>query len=173
MKRLWAPWRMSYITEKRKKGCFLCKNLKEKNDKKNLILIQGQYVFVMMNKYPYSNGHIMIVPKRHCLELEDLEDEELKDLFHFLKISIKVLKLCLHPNGFNIGINIGKAGGAGEDHLHLHVVPRWIGDTNFMPVLGETKIIPEYIEKTYLTLQKAFSNLLKKKTIPRKSVMHH
>lgn len=168
MKNLWAPWRMNYITEKRKRGCFLCENLKEKKDKKNLILVQGQYVFVMMNKYPYSNGHIMIVPKRHCLELENLGEEEFIELFYFLKTSMKVLRQCLHPNGFNIGMNIGKAGGAGEDHLHLHIVPRWIGDTNFMPVLGETKVIPEYLEKTYLNLQKAFSNFLGKKAVQKK-----
>ena len=116
-----------------------------------------------MNKYPYTNGHLMVVPKRHCLDLEQLDDNELKELFDLLKASTQVLKTNLRPHGFNIGMNIGKVGGAGEDHLHLHIVPRWTGDTNFMPVIGETKIIPEYLEKTYQKLHSAFMDLLRKR----------
>ncbi len=165
MKYLWAPWRMDYILERKKRGCFLCKKLKEKKNKKNLILYQGGYAFVVMNKYPYTNGHLMVVPKRHCLHLEQLEEEELKELFALMKTSTQVLKANLHPDGFNIGMNIGKVGGAGEDHLHLHIVPRWAGDTNFMPVIGETKIIPEYLENTYQKLHSTFMDLLQKKGI--------
>lgn len=167
MKYLWAPWRMEYILGEKKRGCFFCKKLKEKKNRKNLILYQGKYVFVVMNKYPYNNGHLMIVPKRHYLDLEQLDNKELKELFDLLRTSIKVLKACFHPHGFNIGINIGKVGGAGEDHLHLHIVPRWAGDTNFMPVIGETKIVPEYLEKTYQRLHSAFTDLLRKKRVQK------
>ncbi len=154
---------MDYISEEKKRGCFFCRKLKEKKDRKNLILYQGEHVFVVMNRYPYNNGHLMIVPKRHCLDLEQLDDKESRELFDLLRTSVKVLKACFRPHGFNIGINIGKIGGAGEDHLHLHIVPRWAGDTNFMPVLGETKVVPEYLEKTYQRLHSTFLDLPEKK----------
>ena len=163
MKYLWAPWRMDYILRKKKRECFFCRNLKEKKSKKNLVLVQGESVFVVMNKYPYTNGHLMIVPKRHTVDLEQLDNNELKELFDLLKTSIRVLKSSLRPHGFNIGMNIGKVGGAGEDHLHIHLVPRWTGDTNFMPVIGETKIISEYLEETYQKLHSVFMDLLRKK----------
>jgi ATP adenylyltransferase len=163
MKYLWAPWRMNYILGDKKKGCFFCKKLKEEKNIKNLILYQGKYVFVIMNKYPYTNGHLMVAPKRHCLNLEQLDANELRELFELLKTSVQVLKTSLRPHGFNIGMNIGKTGGAGENHLHLHIVPRWAGDTNFMPVIGETKIIPEYLKKTYQKLRSALMDLLRKK----------
>jgi ATP adenylyltransferase len=163
MKYLWAPWRMDYILKKKKKGCFFCQKLKEKKDVKNLILYQGEHVFVIMNKYPYTNGHLMVVPKRHCLDLEELDHNELREIFDLLKASAQVLKTSLRPHGFNIGMNIGKVGGAGEGHLHFHIVPRWAGDTNFMPVLGKTKIVPEYLEKTYQKLYSTFMDILRKK----------
>jgi len=163
MEYLWAPWRMEYILGKKKRGCVFCKKLKEKKSKEHLILYRGETVFVVMNKYPYTNGHLMVVPKRHCLSLEQLDNDELKELFDLLKVSVRVLKASFHPHGFNIGMNIGKTGGAGEDHLHLHIVPRWAGDTNFMPVLGKTRIISEYLEKTYEKLHSAFMDLLRKK----------
>jgi len=158
---------MDYILGEKKRGCFFCKKLKEKKDRKNLILYQGEYVFVVMNKYPYNNGHLMIVPKRHYLDLEQLDNKEFEELFNLLRASIKALKACFHPHGFNIGINIGKVGGAGEEHLHLHIVPRWAGDTNFMPVIGETKIVPEYLEKTYRRLHSAFGDLLRKRRVQK------
>ncbi|NWG02778.1 MAG: HIT domain-containing protein [Syntrophaceae bacterium] len=156
MKYLWAPWRMDYILGEKKKGCFFCQKLKEKKDIKNLILYQGQDVFVIMNKYPYGHGHVMIAPKRHCLDVEKLDPHELREMIDLLKTSVQVLKANLHPHGFNIGMNIGKMGGAGEKHLHLHIVPRWAGDTNFMPVIGRTRVIPEYLKKTYQQLRSAF-----------------
>ena len=164
MKYLWSPWRMDYILGRKEKGCIFCKKPKEKKDRKNLILFRSRYAFVMMNKFPYNNGHLMIVPKRHCLDLSQLHQEELQDLFFLLKASTQVLKKTLKPHGFNIGINMGIVGGAGEKHIHFHVVPRWTGDTNFMPVLGETKVIPEYLDNTYHKLHSAFRNpsLLKK-----------
>jgi ATP adenylyltransferase len=110
----------------------------------------------------------MVVPKRHCLDLEQLDANELREIFELLKAFTQVLKASLRPHGFNIGMNIGKIGGAGEDHLHLHIVPRWAGDTNFMPVIGETKIIPEFLEKTYQKLHSTFRDLLRKKERPRR-----
>ncbi len=163
MKYLWAPWRMEYILGKKVRGCFLCRRLKEKRSKRHLVLYQGQHMFVIMNKFPYTNGHLMVVPKRHCLNLEQLGADELRELFELLKLSVKALKASLHPHGFNIGMNIGKTGGAGEDHLHLHIVPRWAGDTNFMPILGKTRVISEYVEETYEKLDSAFHDLLRKR----------
>ncbi|OGP86798.1 MAG: HIT family hydrolase [Deltaproteobacteria bacterium RBG_16_48_10] len=169
MKFLWAPWRMDYILEKKKEGCLFCKKPLEHRDRENLILCGGRYSFVMMNRFPYNNGHLMVVPNRHVFDFEKLSDNEMKELFHLLKKTTQVLRDTLHPHGFNIGFNIGKVGGAGEDHLHAHVVPRWRGDTNFMPILGETKIIPQYLEETYQTLHVGFRNHLKK-GIVRKGV---
>ncbi|HUL31197.1 MAG TPA: HIT domain-containing protein [Thermodesulfobacteriota bacterium] len=165
MEYLWAPWRMEYILGKKKKGCFLCKEVSEKKNKKNLILYQGESVFVVMNKFPYTNGHLMVVPKRHCLHLEQLDKGELKELFDLLKTCVRILKATFHPHGFNVGMNIGKVGGAGEDHLHLHIVPRWAGDTNFMPVLGNTKVISEYLGETYQKLHSAFLDQAPHKTV--------
>ena len=157
MKYLWAPWRMNYILGKKEKGCFFCKKSKEKKDRENLILLKRKQGFIMMNRFPYNNGHLMVVPKRHCVDLEQLSRKEILELFQLLQISTRILKRCFHPHGFNIGVNIGVSGGAGEDHIHFHIVPRWAGDTNFMPVVGETKIIPQYLEETYERLRPAFS----------------
>jgi ATP adenylyltransferase len=162
MRYLWAPWRMEYILEEKQKGCIFCKKPTEGKDEKNLILWQGDYAFVIMNKFPYNNGHLMVVPKRHCIDLDQLGGEEFQELSYLLKVSTRVLKECLHPHGFNIGMNIGKVGGAGEEHIHFHIIPRWTGDTNFMPVLSETKIIPEYLVKTYQKLQSAFKDLFRR-----------
>ena len=159
MKFLWAPWRMDYILEKKMQGCIFCEKPLEKKDRENLILFRGPYGYVMMNKFPYNNGHLMIIPYRHCLDLEALLDKEMKDLHGLLRSAIRVLKESLQPEGFNVGINIGRLGGAGEDHIHIHVVPRWAGDTNFMPIFGEAKIIPQYLEETYHALYPKFKRL--------------
>lgn len=164
MRHLWAPWRMDYILKLKKKGCIFCLRSKRKDDRKNLVLYRGKHVFVMMNKYPYNNGHLMVVPLRHCVDLESLSPIESKELFDLLKVSMKALKASLLPHGYNIGVNIGKVGGAGEDHLHFHIVPRWAGDTNFMPVLGETKIVPDHLANTYQRLHCAFIDHLKNGT---------
>jgi ATP adenylyltransferase len=163
MKHLWAPWRMDYILERREEGCLFCRKVTERRDRGNLILYRGSYSFVMMNRFPYNSGHLMVVPYRHCLDVEPLRRKERAELFDLLDVATRVLREILHAQGFNVGINIGKEGGAGEDHLHIHVVPRWAGDTNFMPILGETKVIPQYLEKTCQTLRLGFSGLLKKR----------
>jgi ATP adenylyltransferase len=162
MKTIWAPWRMNYIRQKGEKGCIFCKKPLEQKDEQNLILYRGRKTFVLMNRFPYNNGHLMIVPKRHCTDLDELSINEFQDLFDVVNVSTQVLKKSLRPHGFNVGINLGKAGGAGIDHLHVHVVPRWLGDTNFMPVLAETKVVPESLDETYRKLRSVFEDLVKK-----------
>ncbi|MEN2974479.1 MAG: HIT domain-containing protein [Candidatus Caldarchaeales archaeon] len=161
MKIIWAPWRMRYIKEhlkeKREKGCVFCIESEEYRDRENLILYRGDKCFIILNKYPYTSGHLMIAPYRHTGDLESLDEEELCELMNLAVISIRALKREYNPSGLNIGLNIGEAAGAGiEGHIHLHVVPRWVGDTNFMTVISGTKIIPELPEETYERLIKYF-----------------
>jgi ATP adenylyltransferase len=149
MKVLWAPWRIEYITGERESGCIFCRKPRELKDKKNLILYRGNTCFIILNRFPYSNGHLMTVPYKHTNELNDLDKTEREELFE-LTIKCKNLLQTINPSGFNIGMNLGRVAGAGiDDHLHFHVVPRWDGDTNFMPVLGSIKVMPEYLEDTY------------------------
>ncbi len=150
MDKLWAPWRIKYIQGLKRKGCIFCHNPKKKNDQKNYIIKRKKYVFSMLNIFPYNNGHIMVAPYKHTPELEKLNDQELKELMLLVKESIRNLKTNLKPQGFNIGINMGKAAGAGFDkHLHVHIVPRWKNDTNFMPVLTQTKVISQSLDELY------------------------
>lgn len=145
-----APWRMIYIRGEKPDGCIFCKDDFLKED---LILVEGKNVFVMMNRYPYTCGHVMIIPYRHVCSVEDLGPEERLEMFDLMDVSIRVLKETLNPEGFNIGMNLGRAAGAGiEDHLHMHVVPRWLGDTNYINVIGEVRVIPEHVTKTWETL---------------------
>lgn len=153
MKRLWAPWRMEYIkVASKSQDCIFCK-------REQFILKETSQAFVMLNLFPYNPGHLMVAPKRHIKDLEDLTDEEIKEIFSLIKDSISALKKEANPDGFNIGVNIGRVAGAGfEGHIHFHIVPRWNGDTNFMPVIGEVRVIPEGIEKTYERLKKYFKD---------------
>lgn len=159
MRKLWAPWRIQYIkTLKEEKGCIFCIKPKENRDEENFILRRGKKSFIILNKFPYNSGHLMIAPYRHTGKIENLKDEESLEIFKFLKLSIKALKKVINPHGFNVGINIGKIAGAGyPGHIHFHVVPRWDGDTNFMPVIGETKVIPEEIKRTFKILYPFFN----------------
>jgi len=144
---------MEYIAGDKSSGCILCEKPKEGRDSENFILFRGEAVFIIMNIFPYNSGHLLIAPYRHLDTLALLTKEEAAELMAFAQKSEKVLKEALKAEGFNLGINLGKAAGAGiEGHIHLHVVPRWNGDTNFMPILGETKVIPEYLSSTYLKL---------------------
>jgi len=162
MKKLYAPWRERYITEaehkKRKtKGCLFCKKVKTKSDAKEYILKRYPYCFVVLNAYPYNAGHLMIVPNKHTKDLKKLSSDERIELMHALSTSINILNKTLRPDGINVGINLGKAAGAGiPGHLHIHVLPRWQGDTNFMPLLAETKHISTDLNKIYKELKKAF-----------------
>jgi ATP adenylyltransferase len=156
MKRLWAPWRMEYIaSEKRpdKGKCFLC--LDADADDKALVLVRKPAAFAIMNRYPYANGHVMVVPTRHVGRIEDLTDDELLEMMRLVRTISTVLREEMSIEGLNVGINMGKAAGAGlEEHIHIHMVPRWFGDTNFMPVVGETKVISEHLYESYRKLKK-------------------
>ena len=146
MEKLYAPWRMEFIKSNKPDGCIFCKDSIRCDE---LVLFEGKTVFVMMNRYPYVSGHLMIIPCRHISSLDDLLPEEKLEIFNLQEISVRVLKEAMNPDGFNIGMNLGKAAGAGvNDHIHIHVVPRWNGDTNFMSVIGDVRVIPEDIYKT-------------------------
>ena len=156
MDRIWAPWRMEYITgtkDQDQKRCFLC--LDGDNDEESLVLSRKGTAFVIMNKFPYANGHVMVVPRRHVGKLEELTDEEIMDVMSLVRAMSLILKRELSTDGLNVGMNLGRAAGAGlEEHLHVHLVPRWFGDTNFMPVLGETRVISEHPLEPYKKLRR-------------------
>ena len=163
--KLWAPWRMEYIQREianESESCFLCDKPKSDDNEKSLILLKGKQTFVVMNLYPYNNSHLIISPYRHISEFTALSKEERNESQELIAGSIKILNKHMNPEGFNVGLNIGKAGGAGvEDHLHWHLVPRWLGDTNFMPVLGNTKVIMEGLTDSYRKLKPDFVELEK------------
>jgi ATP adenylyltransferase len=141
---------MKYILSNKTKGCVLCDKVAENDDKKNHILYRGRTCCVMLNLYPYNNGHLMIAPYQHVPSLEMLEEETLIEMMLLVSKCLVALRQCMNPQGFNLGVNIGKAAGAGVyDHVHFHIVPRWEGDTNFMPILAETRVIPELLDDTY------------------------
>ena len=156
MNRLWAPWRIKYIGKPKTKGCVFCKIARQGKDKENLVILRSDRCFAVFNKFPYNNGHIMIVSNRHVKTLKALREEELLDMNKVLIKIQSVSQKVLKPSGFNVGINIGKFAGAGiESHLHIHIVPRWIGDTNFMPVLAGTKVISQGLREVYEKFRKA------------------
>ncbi len=152
MDKLWAPWRMEYILSSRE-GCIFCDMPKENQDEKNYILKRGESCFAMLNTFPYNCGHLMIAPYRHVEEIEEMSKEEIEDMARLTKECIRSLKTAFEPQGLNLGMNLGRESGAGESHLHLHIVPRWGGDTNFMPVLTDTKVISEGLAETYRRLK--------------------
>ncbi|MFH1202288.1 MAG: HIT domain-containing protein [Candidatus Omnitrophota bacterium] len=156
MEQIWAPWRSAYIKNKQQKGCLFCRIARSRQDKKNYVLSRSNFYFSVLNIHPYNNGHVMIAPYRHLRDLEDLSSDEILDLFnHFKKIRLKLDK-CLKPQAYNVGLNIGKIAGAGIDkHIHIHIVPRWLGDTNFMPVINMVKVIPQSLDELYKKLKHA------------------
>lgn len=157
MENLWAPWRMEYILGKREPYCIFCPEGDGHTDEERLILHHGTLSMVMMNKYPYNNGHLLIAPWRHIARLEELTEDEMLDLMHWLRRSTRVIRRVMNPRGFNIGLNLGAAAGAGvEEHIHFHVVPRWEGDTNFMTVFADVRSIPEHLNQTYSKLLNHF-----------------
>jgi ATP adenylyltransferase len=161
MKRLWTPWRMPYLRgeDKRSDGCVFCHKLKSSDDKEH-ILYRAKSCYVTLNRYPYSNGHLMVIPNVHVPSLEDLDEPTLSEMMQVVNLSLAVLREIYAPHGFNIGVNLGKAAGAGiAEHVHMHVVPRWTADTNFMPVVGETRVIPELLDDAYAQLKPIFIRL--------------
>jgi ATP adenylyltransferase len=154
---LWAPWRIDYIRAAKDGKCFLCRMFAEQTDRENLLLFRGKTCAVVMNRYPYNSGHLMVTPYRHIAELGELTPDETLELAALTARAIAALRATMNPQGFNIGINLGESAGAGlKDHLHQHIVPRWTGDTNFMPVLGGPRVMPEALEATYDLLSEKF-----------------
>lgn len=155
---MWAPWRMAYFRAPKEKGCFLCRIIQEgpENAAGNLVLHRGETCLLLMNRYPYNVGHLMVAPLRHAGVLAALAPEEMRDMMAMACLGERLLERVAQPHGFNLGINQGSAAGAGlKDHLHLHVVPRWDGDTNFMPVLGRTRVMPQALDELYAGLKAA------------------
>jgi ATP adenylyltransferase len=159
MERIWAPWRMKYILKARneKEKCIFCEIPNEKKDEENYLIKRGKLAFVLMNIFPYNNGHLMIAPYKHTPSLQNLSEEELLEMMKLVVESEKALKALLSPDGFNIGLNIGRVAGAGfEEHVHIHIVPRFNGDTNFMPIVANTKVISESLMETYKKLKEVW-----------------
>lgn len=151
MERVWAPWRMTYVSNSHQEsGCIFCRAWEENNDRQRLLLIRDKYAMTMLNRYPYTCGHLMVAPLRHTADLNELEEDELLGLTLGVRKATELLRKVAAPNGFNIGMNLGKAAGAGvEDHMHVHIVPRWNGDTNFMTVTGDVRVIPEGLMEAF------------------------
>ncbi len=159
---LWCPWKIDYILGEKEKGCTFCRILSdgEARREQNLVLAFERDLYIVMNRYPYNNGHVMIVPNRHVQRLHQLTDEENRNVFAQARRIEKLFETVFRCDGINLGINLGEAAGAGiEEHLHVHLVPRWYGDTNFMTALGEIRTVPEHIASTYAKLTEGLSRM--------------
>lgn len=160
---LWAPWRIEFIRGEKGKDCFLCENeqINPDSQEEALIVYRGKTCFVIVNRYPYNSGHMMVTPYRHIGDIEKLTAEERHELMDLCVDGKKVLHAAMQPDAFNVGFNLGNAAGAGlAEHLHMHIVPRWNGDTNFMPVLTDTRCVPEAIEKTTEILRNTWNDVI-------------
>jgi ATP adenylyltransferase len=160
MDNLWAPWRLSYVAaakpETGEEPCFICRGLAERNDRENLIACRGTRSVVILNRFPYNNGHLLVAPQAHKGTLDELDADEILETTDTLRRMLRHLSAMMHPDGFNIGLNLGRVAGAGlPGHLHWHIVPRWNGDTNFMPVLADTKVIVQSLDALYELLTKS------------------
>lgn len=160
MKVIWAPWRMGYVEGPKDEGCIFCDKPKAGDPRASLVLAQTKHSVIMLNRYPYNNGHLLLAPKRHVGRFSSLPAQEYDDLCRALRKCVDILSEVLHPEGFNLGMNLGACAGAGvEDHLHWHAVPRWSGDTNFMPVVGDVRVIPQHLLESYDRLRPFFEAL--------------
>ncbi len=151
MEKMWSPWRSQYIEHigEERKGCVFCAAPKENEDEKSLILYRGDFTYIIMNKYPYNNGHLMVVPYEHVSDPSQIDEKTSTEMWKLLMFSQEALKKSIYPHGFNLGMNIGESGGAGiKDHLHMHIVPRWNGDTNFSVTTADFKVLSEALEET-------------------------
>jgi ATP adenylyltransferase len=156
MKHIWAPWRIKYILGNAPETCFICEACSSNADREHLVLARGEHCLVIMNRYPYNNGHLMVAPKRHVGSLAETSPGEQREIMEWTIRCMEALRAVMKPDGFNVGINEGEVAGAGlRDHVHQHIVPRWGGDTNFMPVLGEAKVVPQSLESTWDQLHEA------------------
>ena len=159
---LWSPWRMSYIESTKKGENIFTEKANSSNDRENLVLYRGKYSFILMNLYPYNNGHLMIAPYKVYNDLTDLDSDTFQEITKLTQVSISILKNKLNHQGINFGLNMGEAAGAGiKDHLHFHVVPRWVGDSNFMPIVGHTNVVMQGLYDTYDLLKPEFDSLNK------------
>lgn len=164
MEKIFAPWRIRYVLASKPKECVFCSAVKG-NERDRLVVYKAEKSFVLMNQYPYNPGHVMVCPKRHVPSTEDLSDEELLEIMKLVNLSIKAIRISMNPDGFNLGINLGRVAGAGiAEHLHFHVVPRWSGDTSFMPVLADVQVLPEALEESYEKIRRAFESLMQDKS---------
>jgi ATP adenylyltransferase len=153
MRRIWAPWRIEYIRSEKPQECIFCQKMREDRDAENYILFRGSASFVLLNLYPYNPGHIMVAPYRHVCDLQDLTEDELLEHFDLVRKSTRALREEYKPQGFNIGLNLGRVAGAGiEEHVHTHVIPRWNGDTNFVTIMSDVRVIPHALDATYAEL---------------------
>lgn len=160
MRHLWAPWRLTYVTGPKNAGCVFCEAPASGDDRAVHILHRAALGYLILNRYPYNSGHLMAVPHRHVARLDGLSPDEAEALMALAALAVRVLEQAMVPQGFNIGLNLGHAAGAGiDDHLHIHVVPRWVGDTNFMPVIGDVKVMPEQLDQTYDRLARVLAGL--------------
>ena len=160
MKALWAPWRMEYVSSPKSGNNIFEDKIQSNNDAENLVLYRGKFSFVIMNLYPYNNGHLLILPYRKISSMEDLDQDESLEIMNLSKASMKILRIAMNVDGFNYGLNAGKAAGAGiEEHLHFHLVPRWNGDNNFMPTIGNTKVIVQGLNDTYDMIKPEFDKI--------------
>ena len=149
MDHLWAPWRIEYVAGEKGEGCILCQKLEEEADEDNYILCRGQYNFVILNTFPYNSGHLMVVPYQHTGHFTELSPAVVGEMMQIVQICIQALREGLKVDGVNLGVNIGQAAGAGiDDHIHLHIVPRWLGDTNFMTAVGQTRVVPQELAES-------------------------
>ncbi len=160
MKHIWSPWRMEYIENHDKvEGCVFCKALELQDSPENLIVYRGSHAFVILNRYPYTSGHVMVVPMRHQPDLEGLQTAERSEMMELTALASGVLRQLYNTGAFNIGLNIGVAAGAGiKEHVHIHVVPRWVGDTNFMSTLAEVRVLPENLADTWSKIRHSFGD---------------
>jgi ATP adenylyltransferase len=161
MKHLWSPWRLEYLTTPKAEDCIFCSAAAGEDDRETLVLLRGERAFLILNRYPYNNGHFIVVPYVHVPSLEDLDVPTLTEMMVLLNCGLSALRTTMHPDGFNVGANLGKVAGAGiEDHVHVHAVPRWAGDTNFMPIIGDMRVVPQTWLQTYDDLKAALEDQL-------------
>ena len=158
MQQLWAPWRLAYVSGEKPAGCVLCAKHDGADDAEALVVARGEHAYVVLNLYPYNNGHLMVVPYRHVADLAELTADESTECQALLVRAIGVLRAAMGPGGFNVGLNLGEAAGAGiAQHLHWHLVPRWEGDTNFMPVVADVKVMPQHLQDTWKIVRDGFA----------------
>ena len=160
MERLWAPWRLQYVGAEKPAGCVFCDKPLQGDDRAAYIVKRGTHAYVILNAFPYNNGHLLVTPYAHISALEDVPSQTLYEMMDLAQLCARALKEAFHADALNAGFNLGAAAGAGiADHLHMHIVPRWAGDTNFMPVLGDVRIIPQSLDDAYCILTEAFAQM--------------